>query len=91
MSDWTDTALGDKPVELPTCGVPGDLCSELSRLTVCWDETGCEGLLYDALARIGEMGSFEIEGWVPISVYRQGTAGRRPNCMWFGVGCRSLG
>ena len=81
MSDWTDTALGDKPVELPTCGVPGDLCSELSRLTVCWDETGCEGLLYDALARIGEMGSFEIEGWVPISVYRQGTAGRRPNCM----------
>ena len=68
MSYRTDTALGDKPVELPTCGVFGDLCSELSRLAVCWDETGYEGLLCDALARIGEMGSLEVEGWVPISL-----------------------
>ena len=67
MSDRTDIALGDKPVELPTCGVLRDLCSELSRLSVCWDETGCEGLLRDALARIGEVGPFEVEGWVPIS------------------------
>ena len=67
MSDWTDTALGDKPVELPTCGVPRDLCSELSRLAVCWDETGCEGLLRDALTRIGEVGQFEVEAGVPIS------------------------
>ena len=67
MSDRTDIALGDKPVELPTCGVLRDLCSELSRLSVCWDETGCEDLLRDALARIGELDQFEKDGWAPFS------------------------